>query len=74
MEARDAAVKQGARVVRNIRKWWPTLTDHDLRALNAWRWCIGAGRGPEDTTPLFARRSAGRSFHNGVSTAREIGR
>jgi len=74
MEARDAAVEQGARVLRNIRKWWPTLTDQDLRALNTWRWCIGAGHRPEDTTQLFARRSARRSFDNGVSRGREIGR
>lgn len=53
MEAQDAAVEQGARIVRNIRKWWSTLTDHDLRALNTWRLCIGVAHGPEDTTPLF---------------------
>ena len=62
MEARDAVLKQGAGVVRNIRRWWPTLTDLDLRALNSWRWCIGAGHSPEDTTQLFAWRSARRLF------------
>jgi|GEM_PF-5661470 len=74
MEAPDASVEQGTRVARTIRAWWPSLTDHDLRALNTWRWRIHAGHGPEDTMRLAARRSGRRSFHIGVSRGREIGR
>jgi len=74
MGAPDVTREHGARVALNIREWWPYLTDQDIQTLNTWRWWIGAGQGPEDTTQLFARRSARRSFDNGVLRGREIGR
>lgn len=56
------ATAERARVARNIRKWWPTLTDHDIQALSTWRWYPHMGHGPEDKTGFSVRRSGRRAF------------
>ncbi len=44
----DATAEHGARIARNIREWWPNLTDQDLRALNTWRWHTISKEGNSD--------------------------
>jgi hypothetical protein len=70
----DIATEHESTETLNVREFWPTLTDQDVRAMNTWSWRVHRYHSPRDTPGSSARKLSPRGFHIRLFRRREIGR
>ena len=58
MGAPDVGTEHDSTETPNIRGVWPTLTDQDVQAMNAWSWRVHRHHSPRDMVGSSARKSS----------------